>query len=241
MTWRETSIIARTDWAEDLWTVRLDAKLSFAPGQFINLGLALDGERVRRSYSLASAPGAPVELFLVKVAGGALTPKLYELGVGSTVGFDDRPQGFFTLEHVPDREVLWLLATGTGLGPFMSMLRSGQPWSRFERVVLVHGVRSAAHLGYRDELAELAERRPFRYVPMVSREHHEELLHGRITAGLESGALEAAAGTPLDTSCHVMLCGNPEMIADTMARLGERGLHKHRPRRPGHVTTEKYW
>lgn len=242
MTWRDAKVIARTDWADDLWTARFDAEvLPFSPGQFVNLGLDLEGAFVRRSYSIASAPDAPLELFLVKVAGGALTPHLYELGVGATVRIDDKPYGVFTLEHVPNAAVLWLMATGTGLGPFMSMLRSGRLWPRFGAVVLVHGVRLAAHLAYRDELELLTERRPFRYVPMVTRERHEELLAGRIPAGIDSGVLEKAAGHPLDVSSHVMLCGNPEMITDTITVLQSRGLRKHRTRAPGHISTEKYW
>lgn len=242
MTWRDAKVIARTDWADDLWTARFDVDvLPFSPGQFVNVGLDLSGDFVRRSYSIASAPEAPLELYLVKVEGGALTPHLYELGVGATVRIDDKPYGVFTLEHVPDADVLWLVASGTGLGPYVSMLRSGRLWPRFATVVLVHGARYAAHLGYRDELTALAERRPFRYVPMVTRERHEDLLNGRIPAGLESGVIEKAAGHALDTASHVMLCGNPRMIADTISVLERRGLKKHRTRAPGHISTEKYW
>lgn len=243
MTWVDTKILARTDWAEGLWTVRLDVGLpEFSPGQFINVGLIIDGELVKRSYSLASAPSAPAELFLVKVDTGALTPRLFTLGVGDTVRVDDVAHGFFTLEHVPDARVLWLIATGTGLGPFMSMIRSGRLWSRFERVVVVHGTRVSEHLGYRDELEQLAERRPLCYLPILTREHHEEILHGRIPAAIRAGTLETASGEKLDPiDTHVMLCGNPGMIADTIACLGERGMSKHRTRKPGHITTEKYW
>jgi ferredoxin--NADP+ reductase len=243
MTWKDARIVARTDWAPDLWTARLDAELQpFSPGQFINLGLEIDGELVKRSYSLASAPGAPVEFYLVKVADGALTPRLYELGVGDVVRFDDKPQGFFTLDYVPEAEVLWLMSTGTGLGPFMSMIRSGRLWERFARVVVVHGARLGAHLGYRDELEQLSAQRPLAYVPLVTRERLEEALYGRIPAAIESGVVEKAAGATLSPdTAHVMLCGNPAMIADTMATLAKRGLRKHRTRKPGHITTEKYW
>lgn len=242
MTWRDTKIVARTDWSDDLWTLRLDARCDFEPGQWVNLGLDVDGELVKRPYSLASAPGAPAEVYLVEVEGGALTPRLHTLSIGDVLRIDDSAQGFFTTAYVPDAEVLWLMATGTGLGPFMSMLRSGQLWSRFPRVVVVHGARRVADLGYRDELERLTESRPLAYVPMVTRERHEETLHGRITENIERGWLEKAAGVQISPeTAHVMLCGNPDMIGDAMSLLAERGLRRHRTRKPGHITIEKYW
>ncbi len=243
MTWVDTKVVARTDWADDLWTVRLDANTqAFSPGQFVNIGIEIGGAIVRRSYSLASAPGAPLELYIVKVAEGQLTSRLHELRAGDGLRVDDKPLGFFSLEHVPAADVLWLLATGTGLGPYMSMLRSGQLWPRFSRVVVVHGVRTSDYLGYRDELEQLSVSRALSYVPMLTRERHEEILYGRIPAGIASGVLEKAAGCEfLPDSAHVMLCGNPAMISDTITMLSARGLRKHRSRKPGHITTEKYW
>src|SRR4030095_8633926 len=98
--------------------------------------------------SLASVPGDPLEFFLVRVAGGALTPSLLSLDVGDTLFVDDKPRGFFTIEYVPRCRDGWLVSTGTGLAPFLSMLRSKRVWQRFERVVVVHGVRLNAHLAY---------------------------------------------------------------------------------------------
>jgi ferredoxin--NADP+ reductase len=241
MTFAEARVLARTDWAEGLWTVRLDAEVSFRPGQFVNLALELDGEMVRRAYSLASPPGRPPEFYLVRVPSGRFTTRLYERRIGDTVLCEREAHGFFTLEHVPPARDAWLLATGTGLGPFLSMLRSGEPFARFENVVLVHGVRCAAHLGHREELAALADARPrFRYLPVLSREESE--LTGRIPQLALDGRLERAAGRELDPAqSHVLLCGNPDMIRDATAALEQRGLRKHRKREPGHITTERYW
>lgn len=123
------------------------------------------------------------------------------------------------------------------------MIRSGRLWSRFERVVLVHGARHVDQLGYRDELEGIAERRAgFTYVPMVSRQDDERALRGRIPANLDNGRLEKAAGLSLRPELsHVLLCGNPDMIRDTTDALAARGLRKHRTRKPGHISTEKYW
>jgi len=209
----------------------------------MNLGLYLAGEFVSRSYSLASAPGEELEVLLARVGEGALTPALFDLRKGSKLSVDTKAQGFFTFDYVPAHRELWLLATGTGLGPFLSMLRSGEAFSRAERVILVHGARGPSELAHRQELETLAaERGGFRYVPVLSRQFEEPKLHGRLTQALASGQLEAAANTPLVAeTAHVMLCGNPAMIDEVIALLGERGLRRHRQRTPGHITTEKYW
>ena len=200
-------------------------------------------DSVRRPYSIASAPGLPLEFYLVVVSEGALSPSLHALGVGDAIGVQSDARGFFTLEHVPEVRDLWLLATGTGLGPYVSMIRSGQLWDRFERVVLVHGARRANHLGYREELEGVAARRSgFVYVPVISRQDDERALRGRIPANIDNGHLEKAAGVELDPAhSHVLVCGNPDMVADTTTALATRGLRKHRSRKPGHISTEKYW
>jgi ferredoxin--NADP+ reductase len=244
--WSAGHLIARRDWAAGLCTLVIEADVEpFAPGQFVNLALELDGVIERRSYSLASPPGAPLAFLVTEVPGGVLTPHLLRLAVGDQVLVEPKPQGFFTLQWVPPAAELWLVATGTGLGPFLSLLASGTLWDRFERVVLVHGVREAAHLAHHEELEALVTSKPghFSFVPALSREPGTSgILHGRVTTLLADGSLERAAGTTLDPArSHVMLCGNPAMIEEMTTRLGERGLKKHRVRTPGHITVEKYW
>lgn len=225
-------------------TLRLDARVDFKPGQFMTLGLTLPHGFVSRSYSLASVPGEPLEVVLARVGTGALSPALFDLQPGSVLTLDPKPQGFFTFDYVPPHRDLWLLATGTGLGPFLSMLRSGAAFQGAERVVLVHGTRSAAELAHREELEALATARgaAFKYVPSLSQTPASSLARGRITTLLTSGELEDRAETPLAPDrAHVMLCGNPAMIDEVTALLLGRGLKRHRQRAPGHVTTEKYW
>jgi ferredoxin--NADP+ reductase len=246
MTWSEGRILERREWAPGLVTLRVEAEIApFEPGQFVNIGLRVDDELVFRAYSLASPPGEPLEFYVTEVQGGALTPRLCQLAPGETLLVEQHPQGFFTLRYVPDAPELWLLATGTGLGPFMSMLRSDEIWRRFGRLVLAHGVREAAQLGYREELAALAAQREGRlvWVPIVSREPAAGgVLHGRLTTTLSDGSLEARSGVALDPArSHVMLCGNPDMIHDVTALLEGRGLRKHRQRKRGHISIEKYW
>ena len=239
----EARITARVDWAEGLWSIRLDVRPeAFVPGQFVNIGLTLGGAFVKRSYSLASAPHLPAELLLVVVPSGALTPHLHGLGLGDRIQMSSRASGLFTLDHVPEAREAWLVCTGTGLAPYLSMLRHGEIFRRFEAIVLVHAVRLGRDLAYREEIERMAEHRPLRYLPVVSREDEPGCLRGRVPALIGDGLLEARAGLELSPErSHVMLCGNPEMIADTVACLGERGMRKHRRREPGHITYEKYW
>jgi ferredoxin/flavodoxin---NADP+ reductase len=246
VTWIETKITRRKDWAPGLMSLELGAPpAAFIPGQFINLGLDLEGTRVKRSYSLASAVGQPCEVYLSLVAGGALTPALFERREGDPVWLDDRALGFFTLEHVPPAERVWLIATGTGLGPFLAMLRSPTIWQRFSHVVLAHGVRHLSHLGYSEELARLVREHAGQldYLPLLTRDAPPAGgLSGRLPALIKSGELEARLGLSFDPARdHVMLCGNPGMISEVQSVLGGRGLEKHRPRKPGHVTIESYW
>jgi ferredoxin/flavodoxin---NADP+ reductase len=240
----ETTVINRHDWAPGLMTLTLAARAPFRPGQFMNLGLHLPSGFVSRSYSLASAPREPLEVLLARVGEGALTPALFELQEGAPLVLDPKPQGFFTFDYVPPHRELWLLATGTGLGPFLSMLRSGQAFERAARVILVHGTRGPLDLANRSELEALAHERAtaFRYVPVLSRESEAGVLSGRVTQVLESGELQSRADTEISPeTAHFMLCGNPSMIDDVIALLAARGLRRHRQRTPGHITTEKYW
>jgi ferredoxin/flavodoxin---NADP+ reductase len=244
-TWTRAQVLARTDWTEGLATLKLDAQLlPFIPGQFANLALDIGEQRVRRSYSVASAPGTPPEFYVTRVAGGALSPSLVALEPGDAVWLDTRCAGLFTLEWMPDaaRE-LWLIATGTGVGPYISLLRSGLLLPRFERVVIVHGTRTQLELGYREELEAAARDARVSYVPSVTRENPGHgVLTGRIPELLRDGQLEAAAGLPFDAErSHFMVCGNPAMINDSIATLEQRGFRRNKRREPGHITIEKYW
>jgi len=241
---RQAVISRRTQWAQGLVSLVLEGESpAFVPGQFFQLGVqGAEGTLVRRSYSAASAPGAPLEFLVSEVPGGALTPRLCTLGPGDSLLVEDTPLGFFTLAEVPACDVLWLVATGTGLGPFLSMLRAGSGLDRFSQLVVVHGAPSRDRLAHAEEVRALTAARGARYVPCVSREEPPAGgLGGRITDALTSGTLEAAASLRVDERAHVLLCGNPSMIDDMVQLLRQRGLEKHRRRAPAHFNFEKYW
>lgn len=245
MSWEEVTLERKHKWDEGLYTLTLDRALDFEPGQFVNLGIIIEGKRIKRAYSIGSAPGEKLEFFIVEVDGGALTPRVLAKEVGETVLVNPRPAGFFTLKWVADARDLWLVASGTGLAPYIAMLRTAEPWRRFERIIVLHGVRTAAQLGYADELRGYALAHPGRliYVPVVSREPDAVgVVHGRVTTALEDGRLEKIAGRLPDPALdHAMLCGNPAMLDEMQALLEARGLEVNRRKKPGQITVERYW
>ena len=243
--WIQGTVVGKHAWADGLYSIQLDAPVAgFRAGQFIKIALDIDGERVGRAYSLVSPPQErPLEVLFNEVPGGPLTPYLSNLNPGDSVWVSAQPGGIFTLESVQPADTLWLLATGTGIGVYLSMLRTPDPWERFRRVVLVHGVRSAADLVYAETIAAIAADRGnrFVFVPAVSRESYPPGLNGRITDLLRSGALEERVGERVSAqSSHVMLCGNSAMIKDAKMILEGRGLVRHRRNAPGHYSAEHY-
>ncbi|MGQ7815665.1 ferredoxin--NADP reductase [Metapseudomonas furukawaii] len=236
-----------------LFTLRTtrDAGFRFRAGQFARLGVTKpDGSVVWRAYSMVSAPHDEyLEFFSIVVPGGEFTSELSRLAVGDALLVDKQAFGFLTLDRFNDGRDLWLLATGTGLAPFLSILQDLEVWQRFSRIVLVYSVRQAAELAYQPLIEDLRHRDYLEgvadkllYLPVVTRETMPGALHGRITTLIENGELERAAGLALTPEhSRVMLCGNPQMIEDTRAVLKARDMHLSLTRRPGQVAVENYW
>ena len=238
--WVEGRVIENRHWTEQLFSLRVEApRLEFEAGQFVRI--ALD-ERVARPFSFVNPPADPVlEFYGIVVPQGPLSPLLNRLGNGDRLLIASNPAGFLVLSEVPDAEVLWLVSTGTGIAPFLSLLRTDTLWRRFSKVVLVHAVRRRRELVYQEMIHGICKDQSLRYVTFVSREAAAGSLAGRIPAAIRDGRLEQAAGLPLDSRSHAMLCGNPAMLKDAAAALAERGLRKHRRRAPGHITVESFW
>jgi ferredoxin--NADP+ reductase len=243
-------VAGRRNWTDTLFSLQVDApEVTFEAGQFARLALpAPPGSReemLGRPYSFVNGPQqSPHEFFLIVVPEGPLSPRLARLEADDPIWLLPRANGFFTVSEVPSTDVLWCLATGTGLGPFLSILRTPDPWEKFGRCVLVHAVRRAEELAYQDVIGGIAAARAgaFAYVQFVSREPHPGALPGRIPAAIADGRLEMRAGVALSPeNSHVMLCGNPAMVDDTQKVLETLGMRKHRRREPGHITVETYW
>jgi len=237
----------------NLFTFRTerDVAFRFQAGQFARLGVRrADGSLVWRAYSMVSAPHDEfLEFFSIVVPDGEFTTELAGLHVGDELLIDKTAFGFLTLDRFLDGEDLWLLATGTGVAPFLSILQDFTVWQRFKRIVLVYSVREAKELAYQDLIAGLSQRdylkeyaSKLRYIPIVTREHHPGALSKRITTLLESGELEqAAALTFCPERSRLMLCGNPQMVEDCRAVLKTKGMRLALTRKPGQIAVENYW
>jgi ferredoxin--NADP+ reductase len=242
--WQEVTYLGRKDWDEGLATFDFDhPDPNFLAGQFIQVGLEDEnGKMIPRAYSIGSAPGAPLELYIVLVEGGALTPRIFGLKPGDKVNMAKKFAGHFHLDKVGPAENLWLAGTGTGLAPYISMLRHPQIWENYQRIAVYHGVRQGAHLAYKEELEALVAKYPgrFFYLPAVSREEVPGTLHGRITTTWEE-AVERV-GAPIDPeTTRFMLCGSRAMLDDMIRQLGELGLTRALRSKPGQIHSEVYF
>jgi ferredoxin/flavodoxin---NADP+ reductase len=221
----------------------------FRNGHFVMMGLEVEGRPLLRAFSVASANYEEhLEFFSIKIRDGALTSRLQHVTPGDQVLVSRKPTGTLVLDHLQPGRRLYLLATGTGLAPFMSILRDPETYERFEQVVVAHGVRRVADLAYRDalehdlrqhELVGEQVARQLRYYPTVTRELFRN--QGRITELLGSGKLTDDLGLPPLCAEHdrVMLCGGPEMLKDLGALLQSRGLQEGGSEERGQYVIEK--
>jgi len=223
----------------------------FTPGHYARLGLAAaDGTTVWRSFSLVSAAhDEHLEFLAVLVPGGAFSTALATLKVGDSIQVEKACFGFLTLDQLAPGRDLWLLASGTGIGPYLSILHDPSVWQRFENLVVVHSVRRAEELAYREEILGLKERMSptpgsaeLRYVPVVTREPGATPLHARIPVLITDGRLGAAAGRPITLeNSRLMVCGNPELASELRAILRAMGFTTTRRGLLGQMAFEKYW
>ncbi len=232
-------------WNDRLFSLSIEADIRpFTAGQFTKLALTLDGDRHARAYSFVNSPTDEVlEFYLIRVEDGRLSQALAELKPGDEVDVQTDASGFFTMDEVPDAEQLWMLSTGTAIGPFLSILQTPEPWLKFKRIVLVHGVRRHEDLSYRHLIDNLIAAYPeLSVITLTSREENPHGLTGRITERLQDGSLfERAQLTATPQNAQFMICGNPDMVKDTVELLKSLGYERHRRRKPGQVTVEQYW
>ncbi|MFM7810689.1 MAG: ferredoxin--NADP reductase [Acinetobacter junii] len=237
-------------WAHNLFsfTMTRPAHFKFTAGQFARIGLMVNGELVVRAYSVVSSPfDENLEFFSIVVPDGAFTSNLQHLEVDDELYLDKTAYGYLTLARyqLPLAHDLWLLATGTGLAPFLSMLQDFETWTKYQHIHLIYSVRSTAELAYVDRIQEIAEsfgegHTGFKFVPIITRDPNATL-HDRLPVLIENGELEKVVGLSLNpATSHVMLCGNPQMVEDTKDALKQRGLTMNR-RGEGNIAVENYW
>ncbi len=267
------TVLSKTTWTPNLFsfTVSRPDSFKFTAGQFVRLGVnpsqlkyyqqteASDktadtalNEDVFRAYSIVSSPfDEVIEFFSIVIPDGAFTSQLQHLQVCDELLLNTMPFGFLTLARYqkPLPKDLWLLATGTGLAPFLSMLQDLKTWEDYEHIVLTYSARSLDELAYVEKIESLQEDfgtlvdNPAKliFIPIVTREPVEGALSERLPKLLLEGTLQARAGIALDIdTTHVMLCGNPDMVEDTKEALKTLGLVMNR-RGEGNIAVENYW
>lgn len=232
----EEEVLDVRHWSDSLFSFKTtrDASLRFRNGQFVMLGLKGDeGRPIMRAYSIASANYEEhLEFFSIKVPNGPLTSRLQHLKVGDKVLVSRKPTGTLVLDDLNPGKRLWLLSTGTGLAPFLSIIRDPETYERFPQIIVVHGVRRVCDLAYRDLIQQelpkheyLGEmvRSQLVYCPTVTREPFER--EGRITTLIESGELTRSLEmADLNTQeDRFMLCGSTAMLEDLRNMLDQRG------------------
>jgi len=249
-------------WAPNLFSFRLTrfAGFRFVPGQFARLGVKKpdpnnpknpSGEKIAwRAYSIVSADyDEHLEFYSIVVPGGEFTSELARLKVGDTVYVEKLNYGFLTLDRFEGGADLWMLSTGTGLAPFLSMLWDLRTWEQYENLIVVHSVRYPNELAYAETIEAFRSHELFapmaprlRYVQAVTRATVPGALQARIPAAIADGALERQAGQLFDHArSRILICGNPEMVDDTRKLLAGRGYTTSRRGAPGHLAVENYW
>ena len=247
----QETVLEVRHWNDRLFSFKTtrDAGFRFKNGHFVMLGLEIEGKPLLRAYSVASANYEEhLEFYSIKVPDGPLTSRLQHLKPGDQVLVGKKPTGTLVTSHLLPGKRLYLLSTGTGLAPFMSMIRDPDVYEQFEHVVLAHGVRVASELGYSDYIRhELPQheylgeqvQKQLLYYPTVTREAFEN--QGRLTELLDTGKLCADVGLPDLNPEHdrVMICGNPSMLGELVSWLETRGFREGKSHEAAHYTIER--
>ena len=247
----EERVLSVHHWTDRLFsfTTTRDTALRFSNGHFTMIGLKVDGKPLLRAYSIASANYVEhLEFLSIKVEDGPLTSRLQHVRVGDTIVVGRKPTGTLLIDYTLPGKRLYLFGTGTGLAPFMSIVRDPETYEKFEQVILVHGVRQVSELAYHDYLTQELPRHEFlgemvseqlRYYPTVTREPFRN--QGRITDLITSNKLTEDLGLPPlnPEEDRVMLCGSPMLLADMKMILEQRGFHEGSTTTPGDYVVER--
>ncbi|MBI3156456.1 MAG: ferredoxin--NADP reductase [Burkholderiales bacterium] len=247
----EEHVLSVHHWTDRLFsfTTTRDVSLRFSNGHFTMIGLRVDGKPLLRAYSIASANHEDhLEFLSIKVHGGPLTSRLQHIQVGDTIIVGKKPTGTLVIDHLLPGKRLYLFGTGTGLAPFLGIVRDPATYEKFEQVILVHGVRTVDELAYHDMLVEHLPSHEYlgelvtsqlRYYPSVTRESYKNM--GRVTHLIESGKIFSDLDLPpmSPEEDRAMICGSPAMLRDLKHMLEQRGFEEGNTSKPGDFVIER--
>ena len=240
MPYSEQTVQSVRPWSDKTFSFTLSRPhgFSFENGEFVTIGLKREGKLVARAYSIVSTADLDqLEFLSIHVPDGPLTSQLAHIRPGDSVWVNSKATGSLTLTHVLPGRTLYMLATGTGLAPFMSLIRDPGLYARYENVALVHSVRTVAELAYRAEIESMDNPQLY-YVPTVTREAFPVPERGGNL--FRTGALSQRLGLPVPAPEHdrVMICGNPAMTRELTHYLKDTGWTLTNHRGVGNFTTE---
>jgi ferredoxin/flavodoxin---NADP+ reductase len=247
----EERVLSVHHWTDRLFsfTTTRDTGLRFSNGHFTMIGLRVNGKPLLRAYSIVSPNYEEhLEFLSIKVQDGPLTSRLQHIQVGDSIIVGKKPTGTLLIDYLLPGKRLYLLSTGTGMAPFLSIIRDPETYEKFEEVVLVHGVREVKELAYHDYLTQELPQHEFlgemvsqqlKYYPTVTREPFKN--QGRVTTLLETGKIAADLGIPLLNAAEdrVMICGSPEMLRDLKHMMEVRGFKEGNTTTPGDFVIER--
>jgi ferredoxin/flavodoxin---NADP+ reductase len=247
----EQHVLSVHHWTDTLFTftVTRDPALRFKNGHFTMIGLRVNDKPLLRAYSIVSPSYEEhLEFLSIKVADGPLTSRLQHLKVGDPIIVGRKPTGTLVIDYLLPGKRLYLMGTGTGLAPFMSIIRDPETYEKFEQIILVHGVRTVDELAYRELLTDHLPKHELlgdlivnqlRYYPTVSREQFATM--GRITDLITDGTMAKDLNLPSINAeeDRVMICGSPAMLSDLKALLEMRGFHEGNTSTPGAFVVER--
>ena len=247
----EERVLSVHHWTDRLFsfTTTRDPSLRFSNGHFTMIGLRVNDKPLLRAYSIASANYEEhLEFLSIKVPDGPLTSRLQHIQVGDSIIVGKKPTGTLLIDYLLPAKRLYMLSTGTGVAPFLSIIRDPETYEKFEEVVLVHGVRQVNELAYHDYITQELPKHEFlgemvsqqlKYYPTVTRETYKH--QGRVTTVIENGQMATDLGLPAlnPVEDRVMICGSPEMLRDLKQMMEVRGFKEGNTTKPGDFVIER--
>ncbi|QJC36078.1 ferredoxin--NADP(+) reductase [Enterobacteriaceae endosymbiont of Donacia cincticornis] len=236
-------------WANDLFSIILKAKVNnFLAGQFTKLALIINDRKIQRAYSYINSPkNKNYEFYISNINKGNLTPYLYKLKINDEILISKNALGNFTINNIESCKNLWMFSTGTGIGPYLSILQDGICFQKFKKIILIHSVRYIENFNYLNLVKKIKQKYSNQLTIKIILTRNinidHSILYGHIPNLIKNGVLEKNLGIRIDTNdSHVMLCGNPHMIKQTRKFLEQnKNFSKNLINKKGNITYEQYW